>query len=152
VVSRPDDPSGVVVRGDALRLSVARDLGAMEQGRLALRDHLESLAVGSKPLYRCELAFEELVSNAIRHGVPAVAGPGPVEVEVRVTAESVELVFEDGDAAFDPTTVPEPVRPDSIERASVGGLGVAMVRRFARRLDYAREDGRNRVTVAIARD
>jgi anti-sigma regulatory factor (Ser/Thr protein kinase) len=132
-------------------LRVERDLDALERSRRTLSEYLEARGVEPRALYRCELVFEELVANAIRHGVPGVAGPRPVDVGVAVSADAVELVFEDDDAPFDPTAAPEPPRPEAIDAAPIGGLGIAMVRRSALRLEYARRDGRNRVTLAIAR-
>jgi anti-sigma regulatory factor (Ser/Thr protein kinase) len=59
---------------------------------------------------------------------------------------------EDGGVPFDPTTVAprNPVPPASLEDATIGGLGLALVRRFARDLAYQRlANGRNRLGLTV---
>ncbi len=67
---------------------------------------------------RCVLVFEELVSNAVRHGRP------PVEVVVAATGDCWLLTVVD--AAEHVPPVPDPGRD-----AALGGLGLALVARLS---------------------
>ena len=46
--------------------------------------------------------------------------------------------------------MPPPKRPDGIDDAAVGGLGIFLIRETAEHLAYRRVGGRNHLTVAIA--
>ena len=48
--------------------------------------------------------------------------------------------------AFDPLSVPARTLPKTLEDASLGGLGLVMIRRCSDWLDYRNENGRNRLT------
>ena len=91
------------------------------------------------------VCLHELVGNAIMHGGPGVR---QVSVEASRIVGRIALTVVDDGMAFDPTTVPEPVRPASLEEARIGGLGLVLVRRFAEELHYERANGCNRVTVS----
>ena len=149
----PADPGDVGgAPGGTLQLRLEPGLDGVDRGRIALTAFLKSLGVDGRALYRCELVYEELAVNAVRHGAGDAAAPPEVVVGARVDGSEVELVVEDTGGPFDPTTAPEPARAASIEDATVGGLGLPMVRNAARRLEYRRCADRNRVTVSIARD
>jgi anti-sigma regulatory factor (Ser/Thr protein kinase) len=138
--------------GDAgsLTLRVGEGGLRLEPGRMLLRDHLEAAGVGAGALYRCELAYEELVTNVLRHaGPPAAAG---VDVVATVGADSVCLRFEDAGPPFDPTGHAAMPTPASLADAPLGGLGIPMVRGAASGFAYRRANGRNRVTVTVALD
>ncbi len=62
---------------------------------------------------------------------------------------SVMVVIEDSGRAFDPTQVPPPPKPRSIEEARIGALGIHLMRSFASEMRYERRDGRNRLTLTF---
>lgn len=85
-------------------------------------------------------------------------GPGAAEgrvheqrVDVRVGADAVTPTIVDDGRPFDPTAHPRPSAPLSLAEASVGGRGIAMVRRASRGMRYRRVGGRNEVEVELAR-
>jgi anti-sigma regulatory factor (Ser/Thr protein kinase) len=135
---------------DRLAIAVAPDGAGLAAGQAALRDFLTTHAVDGRGAYQTELAFEELVSNVLRHGG---RGPhaAPVDVRVALGASAITLMVEDDGPAFDPLAVPEPTLPTRLEDAAIGGLGLLLVRRMSAGMAYERTGGRNRVTVTIAR-
>jgi serine/threonine-protein kinase RsbW len=143
--------------GGELRLVLGNTLEAIEAGRAPLVDHLRERAVGPRALNRLEVIFEELVSNAIRHGFRA-GSTQSVHVTARTAADRIELVVEDDGEPFNPLERPAPARPGSLAEAEVGGLGIALVVRLSAAIRYERptptaSDGfqpTNRVIVAIA--
>lgn len=96
--------------------------------------------------YNVELAFEEIAANIVNHG----ATNGEITAAVVLEEAETILIFEDDGVPFDPRDWPEPTLPSSIEEATVGGLGIMLVRKISTRMIYERTtDGRNRLTIAI---
>jgi anti-sigma regulatory factor (Ser/Thr protein kinase) len=109
----------------------------------ALHDGTRPAGAAEGGVERLLLAFEELVSNAVRHGRPPI--------EVRVTAAGHFWLLEVTDAAGDAAPTPDPDRD-----AALGGLGLALVSRICgahgweplddgrkvvwARVDYTREE------------
>jgi PAS domain S-box-containing protein len=99
---------------------------------------------------RLAQALENLVANAVRHGVP------PVRVEARVVGEEVQVRVSDEGAG-----VPAPVVPRLFERFATGagrtgtGLGLFIVRELARahggdaRYEQATEGGRGAFLITL---
>jgi signal transduction histidine kinase len=89
-----------------------RQLGA------ALRNGGLASGATEAAVERLVLVFEELVSNAVRHGRP------PIEVVVTATGDCWLLTVVD--AAEHVPPVPDPLRD-----AALGGLGLALVARLS---------------------
>ena len=91
------------------------------------------------------------MANIVRYATPP--GGGVVDIRVGIVAQDDALVltFDDDGAPFDPRARPDPVPARSLDEARIGGLGIMMVRRAARAIDYLRTpDERNRLIVTIA--
>lgn len=131
-----------------LRLSLPTRLDALEPARLALLDYLAPLALSAKVLFKLELVLEETLMNATLHAFQD-AGPHQIELTVWHQGEAIYLRFEDDGVAFDPRQAAEPLVPRSISEAAPGGLGLMLVRKQARAVDYARIDGRNVLTITL---
>jgi anti-sigma regulatory factor (Ser/Thr protein kinase) len=113
------------------RPSVARTLGRWNPtetsevtvGRLqlgaALHDGMRPTGATEAAVQRLVLVFEELVSNAMRHGRP------PIEVVVTATGDC--WLLEVFDAAEGTPPTPDPARDPAL-----GGLGLTLVARISR--------------------
>jgi serine/threonine-protein kinase RsbW len=135
-----------------LLLQLRNDTAELEAGQKTLRAFLEAEGVSTRALYHAELAFEELVTNIIRHGFGfRDRGMHRIDVNASVDGEEIVLTVEDAAPPFDPSQAPQPDLPTGIDDARIGGLGLRLVRMAAKRMDYERVGDRNRVTVAIAR-
>lgn len=146
-----DTPRAPASAPDAvLQLCVPAERGALEPARLAVLRFLQPWALGARALFNVELVLEETLVNASLH---AFDGPGPhaVALRVQVQPDAVLLRFEDGGRAFDPLQAARRAPPASIADAQPGGLGLMLVRRLARSVEYRRLDGRNVLTIAVAR-
>ena len=133
-----------------LRLRLPADRDAVDDARLAVDRFLAPHGLGEQAAYRVELVLEETLLNVALHGHPD--GPAPwVEVLVEVTPQDVVLHFEDEGIAFDPLQAEELPRPTTLDEAVPGGLGLVLVRRNTRHMGYERRDGRNRLTLVVAR-
>ena len=97
-----------------------------------------------------DLLLEEILINICRYSYPE-GEPGTMVLTYSIP-EPGELTVEVGDQGveFDPLKVgPPDLTLDLVERP-VGGLGIWLLKSFARSLTYRREDGWNRLTFAIS--
>jgi anti-sigma regulatory factor (Ser/Thr protein kinase) len=133
-----------------LRLALNNERSALEPARLAVLQFLSPWALSAQVIYRVELVLEEILVNAVSYAFPD-GGAHSIELAVEVHPDSVVLRFEDDGVAFDPLQAPEPPEPTTIDVAKPGGRGLMLVRKFAKALAYERSQGRNHVTIGIAR-
>lgn len=89
-----------------------------------------------------DIAVEEIVSNAIRHGSP---GDGPISLHAVLNAEGAAITIEDGGSPFDPLAHPLPDPELPLEARRGGGLGILMVRKIMDEVRYERRAGRNHI-------
>jgi anti-sigma regulatory factor (Ser/Thr protein kinase) len=142
VASRQDGQGDVV--------TFAGSLAGLGQGFGQLRAILDRHPLPPGTRYRCELVFEEIVTNIIRHGY-ADDQEHRISVTVAIDGDRVELHFEDDGVAFDPRQpVPPRLAPPHSDR---GGRGLALVRSVAERLHYERTPlQQNHLCVTVAAD
>jgi anti-sigma regulatory factor (Ser/Thr protein kinase) len=150
VESRFPDAAGVEAAAAPLHLALSNTLDVLEPTRLAVNAYLAPEKLGEEALYRVELVLEEILVNVIRHAF-SDGEAHCIDLTATVDADTVTLHFEDDGPAFDPRLAPEPARPTTIADASPGGLGLILVSRAAKFIDYARTEGHNRLTIGIAR-
>jgi anti-sigma regulatory factor (Ser/Thr protein kinase) len=131
-----------------LSLQFWNDLAVLDQNRASLRTYLESASVDAHAIHRVELAFDELVTNICRHGY-ADDLAHYIRVEIRVAGNHVAMIFDDDGREFDPVNAQLPDKPESIERAQPGGLGLLLLRRMSSEMRYERVGARNRTYIRI---
>lgn len=141
--SATDDPA----HPSGLSISLPCEPVALEQAQQAMAGYLDRCGVASRVRNRVEVVIEELVGNLVRHDSHAS------HIEVRGTngSKGFELTIEDDGAPFDPFAVAAPAPFADLGSATVGGLGIPLVRKLSASVDYARTSAaRNRVTVRFA--
>ena len=97
----------------------------------------------------CELVFEEVVTNILRH-----AYRDDREHEITVSIDfpdsAIVMQFEDDGVPFDPSTHRPATPSGSILDVEIGGRGLTLLHAAASRLEYTRTaDHRNRLTVTV---
>src|SRR4051794_28086190 len=86
------------------------------------------LGLGNDDAFACRLAVDEAATNAFEH---AYAGKrGKVEVTIQHEVDSVVLTVRNWGAPFDPDKVPEPRLDLPLEKRSLGGLGIYLMRKY----------------------
>jgi serine/threonine-protein kinase RsbW len=130
---------------DARRLVLRNDLAELDR----LAGWVESWAqqdVSADMSFAIQLCLEEAVANVIMYGG---AEDDRLEIAVELERNGGTLVarIEDTGLQFDPTQVPPPSLATSLAEATVGDLGIHLVRSFASGMDYERQNGRNRLTL-----
>ncbi len=103
--------------------------------------------VPDRAIFNLNLVLDEVLTNIIEYAFPDGLRHAIV---VRVALDDVALraeVIDDG-SPYDPTTSPDPDISLSLEERPVGGLGVFFAKRMMDRLEYHRDAGLNRLTMA----
>jgi len=98
---------------------------------------------------RLVLCLNEVLANVIVHGGDAaLAAPVRLRLETSVDERwgKAGVTVSDAGVAFDPRAVPSRALPGTLEEASVGGLGLVMIRCCSDWLDYRNEHGQNHLT------
>jgi anti-sigma regulatory factor (Ser/Thr protein kinase) len=122
---------------DAHRLSLAlgNDIAVIAEALPTLQRFAELAELPPRIANRFEVVFEEIVSNAIRHGFTKGSGQS-VRVEAVAAADGLTLCFADDGKPFNPLERAEPAPLTDIQTAPSGGLGISLVRKLAASVDY----------------
>lgn len=100
--------------------------------------------------YAMNLCLEEILSNIVRHGY----GGSPDHVIVvsyqQAPDKSSILVIDDAAPYFNPLAVEEAPIEQTLDGTRVGGLGIRLVRGFAKSLEYEPTPSGNRLTICFA--
>ncbi|XZE56705.1 ATP-binding protein [Planctomycetaceae bacterium SH139] len=108
---------------------------------------MESFGWQSDHVFRVQLAYEEAIVNAIRHG-NKFAEDKTVDVRMHCDNAQVQIVIEDMGPGFDPDELPDPRDEERLEIP--GGRGVMLIRELMTEVEY-NELG-NRVTMRKLRE
>ncbi|MCR4860210.1 MAG: ATP-binding protein [Bacteroidales bacterium] len=92
------------------------------------------------------LALEEAVANVMQYAYPKGTS-GLVEVRAALAGRLLRFVISDSGVPFDPTKRPDADITQGVEERPIGGLGIFLVRRLMDSVSYARESGKNELTL-----
>lgn len=106
-----------------------------------LQDFLESISLTKEDHYHIELAFEEAVVNIIHYAYGE--NSGDIEVDLLFEPPFLTISLKDWGVYFDPTTHAEPIKHQTIEEMSIGGLGISLFFKVMDNVFYERKEGMN---------
>jgi serine/threonine-protein kinase RsbW len=116
-----------------LKRSIASDTeegaGVMNE----LMGRLEQCEWIQEHLFGVNLAVEEALVNAIKHGNHEEPGK-QVHVEFRLSGDHFYVRIADEGEGFDPSDVPDPTADENLDRP--GGRGIMLMRNFMTRVEY----------------
>ena len=132
---------------DGLAAELTNDLTEVDRVGRLIEEFGERTGLPPKLIYHFTLAFDELLTNTISYGFPNGMSEA---IAVSVTLDDDSLVAEilDSGIEFNPLDRATPDTTLSVEDRPIGGLGIHFVRTFMDKVEYRREDGRNRFTMA----
>ena len=131
---------------DAIDIPLVNDLRELARVAARIDEFCSERNLPPDVAYACNLAIDELLSNAISHGYDDDE-PHRVMVIVRLEADALVVVIVDAGAEFDPTRTPEPEAGLSLDGPEADGLGLLLVNRMMDAVAYQRRDGCNVVTL-----
>lgn len=141
----------------ALSCTVPPNLSALPRLIGFLLDQGRRARLGDADLARLAIVIEELFVNTVTHGY---AGRDISKAEVRLalevpTAGVIGIDYRDGGIAFNPL-VDGPQQPEAGTEAEYlsqreGGVGLWLLRHYARQTEYRRTDGANQLRFRIGR-
>ena len=105
---------------------------------------LEKWDVGMRTAARIQVALDEIYSNILRY-----SGASESRVEVEKGEDCVILRFEDNGRPYDPTAAADPDITLSAEEREIGGLGIFMVKKSTRSMEYAFEENKNKLKLVF---
>jgi anti-sigma regulatory factor (Ser/Thr protein kinase) len=104
-------------------------------------------AFGREDCLRLTLVVEELFTNTVTHGL---RDGGTIELVLDALPGRIAVIYEDTGPEFDPFAVREPSEAAAgVEDRPVGGLGLVLVGRLGRNVEYSHADGRNRISLVM---
>ncbi len=107
-----------------------------------VESYLEENEVSMKVVMQMNIAIDEIYSNIQRY-----SGASKAKVECEITERAIMLRFTDNGKAYDPTEQKEPDITLSAEEREIGGLGIFMVKKSMDKVEYARLDNENVLTL-----
>ena len=96
--------------------------------------------------FRAGLIVIEACSNIVKHG--ELKEDDLISVNLEVGEEAVTITIEDASTKFNPLEVDDP-NLENIELLQKGGMGVYLIKRFSKRVDYRYENGKNLLKITI---
>lgn len=114
-------------------------------GSALVTDLLDAMTEREWPagdLFRTQLAFEEAIVNAIRHGNRCDPDK-KVTVEMSCDDDQVRIQITDQGEGFDPRSVPDPRQEELLE--APGGRGVLLINEIMSQVEY--NDRGNQITM-----
>lgn len=93
------------------------------------------------------MAVDEVLSNIVQHGYRGESD-ALIEVTFELLAGEVVVTVVDDGPPFDPLSVPRPAATGRLEDRPPGGLGMHLLRSLMDRVEYTRDQGRNRLAFA----
>jgi sigma-B regulation protein RsbU (phosphoserine phosphatase) len=146
-----DDIAIVAIRRPPLEekartLRLGSDLSEIARADEWLGLFCRETGVSGEPVEDLRLALEEVLANVVRHGY-GEGQPGEIEVGIGLEGEMVRLEVRDRARPFNVLEAPAPDLEIPLDDRPSGGLGVHLVRRLMDRVDYAREEGENRLVL-----
>lgn len=104
-------------------------------------------SVAAVKIFSLQLIIEEIVTNVIKYG--RQTGKEIISVEAEAKDDGVILTIRDNSAPFNPLETKLTDTTLSVEERDIGGLGLVLVRKKAKSIEYVYENEWNVVNVLI---
>jgi anti-sigma regulatory factor (Ser/Thr protein kinase) len=113
-----------------------------------LEQRAEALSLSSKTAYALQLCMEEAVTNVISYAFD----PGAAhEIQIRLWRDGDVLLAEitDDGRPFDPLSYEAAPMAGQLDSVAIGGLGIKLMRGFARHIAYRRSGVTNHLMLSF---
>ena len=130
---------------DRLELSVENTLDSVAAAARTVSRFAEETALSPRKSYQLDLVFEELMTNLVKYSYDDSARH-QIAVSLENRDDVLTLTITHDGMDFNPWQSPDPDLAVPLEQRSAGGIGVYLVRKFSRSVDYERRDSRSIIT------
>ena len=117
----------------AAEIVIPSDFAEARRVQQEIEQALQSARYGDRDIFSIQLALEEALANAIKHGNQLDPNKR-VSVWYSVTPDRFDVRITDEGPGFDPADVPDPTLPENIERFC--GRGLLLIRNFMSMVEY----------------
>ncbi len=125
-----------------ISFKVKSDLKALDEV-LGYFDDINQPWIPKKDWLQCQLALAEGFTNAVRHAHQDISSDVPVEIEIKLTSDSLEMRIWDCGPFFDLQGFLK-ANANQDKRFAGHGQGLPILQKIAAQLSYERTgDGRN---------
>ena len=128
-------------------LTLAATLENIEAVTDFVNEQLELLDCPMKAQMQIDIAIDEIFSNIARYAYAPGSGDATVRVETESNPPAVMIMFIDAGIPYNPLTKEDPDTKLSAEEREIGGLGIYMVKKSMDAMEYAFEDGCNKLSI-----
>lgn len=122
--------------------TIASDFAAGRAVQNQILEEIRRNGYSGNCYFAINLALEEALTNAIRHGNRLDASK-KVHVEARITPQRVEISIEDEGPGFDRQEIPDPTAEENLEKCS--GRGILLIESYMNSVRWDRGGRRLRM-------
>ena len=124
-------------------LQMERSLAMIEERLMHFSDVLPQ-----DTQYKAMFVCEEILTNLQRHANFEERTPD-VSLALERQNENLELIFKDNASTFNLLDFPDPDLNEDLESRKIGGLGVFLTKKYAKKLDYNSDKHGNTLKVIL---
>ncbi|NCB09797.1 MAG: ATP-binding protein [Bacteroidia bacterium] len=114
---------------------------SIEELSVFAEEKLRRLHLSEEKLLQLLMALDEAITNVVMYAYEGAKGM--IRLEIGESDDEAVLELIDEGRPFDPMQQSEPKLDVPLEERTAGGMGIAIMRKFADGLKYYRDDGRN---------
>jgi serine/threonine-protein kinase RsbW len=129
-------------RGGQLSFEINSDLSEGREVQRQILELVESCGYAGATFFAVNLALEEALVNAIKHG-NRLDPKKKVRVEAVISPDKVEIFIEDEGPGFDRSSVPDPTIEENLEKCS--GRGILLIEAYMTEVSWDRGGRRLRM-------
>jgi anti-sigma regulatory factor (Ser/Thr protein kinase) len=133
-----------------LTLTLKNELSEIERAAREVHAFLAPAEISENCRSIVDLVCEELLVNVINYAYP-VKGKHTIVFKIGLTPQEILIHVEDDGLEFNPLNMPKPDISQPLGERAIGGLGIYLVRGYARRMEYRRENNKNILEVWLGR-
>lgn len=104
---------------------------------------LEENGCSMKVQMEIDIAIDEIFGNIAYYAYAPGSGEATVQVEIKESPKSLELIFIDRGIPYNPLENKDPDITLDIEERKIGGLGIYLVKEMMDEVSYEYVDGQN---------
>ena len=128
-------------------INVKAETGNIPQVIAFIEEQLESVACPLRAQMQIDVAVDEMFSNIARYAYAPKTGNATVRFSYDEADKAVSITFIDNGVPFNPLERSAPDTHVPLERRSIGGLGIHLVRKTMDGMEYEYKDGKNILTI-----